>query len=95
MHKRLQTIIQLLENKNLSAAIEESEALFFFHPSHEIENLMELIKKAEYKKAIEFCGSIKTQNDIPDHIDNIDITESSAHYEWEQKLNLAFNYKVF
>jgi len=84
MHKRLQTIIQLLENKNLSAAIEESEALFFFHPSHEIENLMELIKKAEYKKAIEFCGSIKTQNDIPDHIDNIDITGLQTTYQMLQ-----------
>jgi len=29
------------------------------------------------------------------NIDNIDITESRTHYEWEQKLNLAFNYKVF
>ncbi|HON57758.1 MAG TPA: DUF3078 domain-containing protein [bacterium] len=29
------------------------------------------------------------------NIENIDITESRIHYEWEQKLNLAFNYKVF
>ncbi len=26
---------------------------------------------------------------------NIDIAESKAHFEWEEKLNLAFNYKVF
>ena len=47
MYKRLQTICQLLESRNQAAAIEETEAILFFQPSHEIEKLAELIKKAE------------------------------------------------
>lgn len=84
MHKRLQTIIQLLENKNFSEALEESEALLFFHPSQEMEKLIAFIKKAEYQKAIELCYAIKTKNDIPDYVDNIDITGLQTTYQMLQ-----------
>lgn len=81
MYKRLQTICQLLEKRDQTAAVEEAEALFFFHPLAEIETLIKLIKKAEYHKAIEYCLSIKSKHKTPDHIDNIDITGLQTTYQ--------------
>lgn len=91
MHKRLQTIIQLLENRNQTAAIEETEAILFFQPSPEIEKLVELIKKAEYQKAIEFCQTIKHKQFIPDYFDNIDITGLQTTYQMLQTQFLVLN----
>ncbi|NMD00862.1 MAG: hypothetical protein GYA62_14245 [Bacteroidales bacterium] len=84
MYKRLQTICSLLESRNKTAAIEEAEAILFFQPSPEIEKLIELIKKADYLHAIEFCHSIKNKQSTPDHIDNIDIIGLQTTYQMLQ-----------